>query len=193
MSGYIDFSEVKERVSIDQAVQKLGLKATKSGQQLRAPCPICRTGGDRALAITPAKNLFYCFAAQSGGDQIQLAAHVRNEGPKQAAQWLLGNVPVPSSGTRTVPTVSKEHAGGFTPLDYLQADHAAVEAVGFDQETAAALGVGYAPKGLMKGTVAIPVRLEDGTLAGYIGITEAKLPPKFHLTTNVVPFAKKTA
>src|ERR1019366_207860 len=87
-------------------------------------------------------------------------------------------VQVPS--TSTAPTVSKEYAGGFQALDYLQNDHPAVEAVGFDQETAKALGIGYAPKGLMRGLVAVPVRLEDGTLAGYIGITEAKLPPKFH-------------
>jgi hypothetical protein len=34
----------------------------------------------------------------------------------------------------------------------------------------------------MKGLVAVPVRLEDGTLAGYIGLTEAaKLLPKFHV------------
>ena len=191
MSGYIDFAEVKARVSIDQAVQKLGLKVVKSGHQLRSACPACKTGGDRALAITPGKGLFYCFSAQSGGDQIQLAAHVRNESAKEAAEWLLGTVQVTS--TSTVPTVSKERAGGFQPLDYLQNDHPAVEAVGFDQETAYALGIGYAPKGLMRGLVAVPVRLEDGTLAGYIGITEAKLPPKFHLTSNVVPFTKKTA
>ena len=193
MSRYVDFEEVKTAVSIDQAAQRLGLEVRKAGNQLRAPCPICKAGGDRALAITPAKNLFYCFAAQSGGDQLQLVAHVMNCSVKDAAEWL------DVTSTRTVPTgtvpatVSKERAEAFSPLDYLQADHAAVEAIGLDQETASALGIGYAPKGLMRGTVAIPVRLPDGALAGYIGITEARLPPRFHLG-NVVPFqAKKTA
>jgi hypothetical protein len=37
----------------------------------------------------------------------------------------------------------------------------------------------------MRGTVAVPVRLPDGSLAGYVGITEAKLPTKWHLG-NVV-------
>ena len=32
----------------------------------------------------------------------------------------------------------------------------------------------------MRGFVAVPIRLEDGTLAGYIGITEATLPPRWH-------------
>jgi hypothetical protein len=52
-----------------------------------------------------------------------------------------------------------------------------------------ALGIGYAPRGLMKGQVAIPIRLPTGD---YVGITEAKLPKEFHLS-NVVTFPKKTA
>jgi hypothetical protein len=55
-----------------------------------------------------------------------------------------------------------------------------------------ALGIGYAPKGMMKGYVAIPIRLPTGELTGYIGITEAKLPKEFHLS-NVVTFPKKPA
>jgi hypothetical protein len=46
---------------------------------------------------------------------------------------------------------------------------------------------------MMRGTVAIPMRLEDGTLAGHLGIIETKLPPHFHLTPKVVPFQKKMA
>jgi hypothetical protein len=52
--------------------------------------------------------------------------------------------------------------------------------------------LGYAPKGMMKGYVAIPIRLPTGGLTGYIGVTEAKLPKEFHLS-NVVTFPKKSA
>jgi hypothetical protein len=45
---------------------------------------------------------------------------------------------------------------------------------------------------MMKGYVAIPIRLPAGELTGYIGVTEAKLPKEFHLS-NVVTFPKKTA
>jgi len=85
----------------------------------------------------------------------------------------------------------------FTPhLGWKQAAIAgvAVEALGFAAEDAKALGIGYCPKGIMRGTLAVPVRLEDGTLAGYLGITDAKLPPRWHgIPSTVVPFAKKTA
>jgi hypothetical protein len=36
------------------------------------------------------------------------------------------------------------------------------------------LGIGFANKGLMRGTVVVPIRAEDGTLVGYIGATEAR-------------------
>jgi hypothetical protein len=45
---------------------------------------------------------------------------------------------------------------------------------------------------MMKGYVAIPIRLPTGELTGYTGITEAKLPKEFYLS-NVVTFPKKTA
>ena len=72
-----------------------------------------------------------------------------------------------------------------------EADHITVKRSGCPK-TAEALGIGYAPKGMMKGYVAIPIRLPTGELTGYIGMTEAKLPKEFHLS-NVVTFPKKTA
>jgi hypothetical protein len=65
-----------------------------------------------------------------------------------------------------------------------------VEALGLSQDTAEALGIGYAPKGMTKDYVAIPIRLPTGELTGYIGITEAKLPKEFHLS-NVVTFPRR--
>jgi DNA primase len=191
---YVDFADVKARVSIERAIELLGIPMTGKGAQYRGACPACQSGGDRALVVTPGKGMFYCFAAGIGGDVIAFAAHIRRCKPQEAAQFLVGTVqgtvPVPSTVPETAPQNQK---GALKPLDYLQADHPAVQAVGFDPETAKALGIGYAPKGLMRGSVAVPVRLEDGSLAGYIGITEAKLPPRFILDTVVVPFPKKTA
>jgi hypothetical protein len=44
---------------------------------------------------------------------------------------------------------------------------------------------------MMKGYVAVPVRLPTGELTGHIGITEDKVPKEFHLS-RVVRFPKKT-
>lgn len=175
MSRYLDFADVKSAVPIEEAVRKLGLTLKQGNGQLRGVCPACPQAGARALVVTPSKGAFYCWGIKKGGDQITLAAHVRQIPAKDAAHLLMGDAPpVPESeggkdnGSRTL-----------QPLSYLETDHPAVEAVGFNPDDAKAIGIGYASKGLMRGTVAVPVRLPDGTLVGYIGVTEAVLPPRF--------------
>jgi DNA primase len=193
MSGFVDFAEVKARCSIEQAAKLLGLQCTEERNQWRAPCPACGNGGPRAIVITPAKGLFHCFPSKAGGDQIALVSHVKNVSQKDAAALMLGQS---SSGTvqdgkvpngTTVPP--HDH---FPQLDYLEFDHVVVESLGIDASTAEALGIGYAGKGMMKGYVAVPVRLSTGELTGYIGITEGKVPKEFHLS-RVVTFPKKSA
>lgn len=172
---YIDFEEVKKTVSIEDAIARLDLDMKKNGKQFRGPCPACRSGGERALVATPEKGAFYCFAAQKGGDVIAFVAHIKGCGQKEAAQFLAGD---------TVPPEKEQEERserGFKPLDYLQTEHEAVVALGFDSSVAEAVGLGYAPRGVMRGTVAMPLRLEDGTLVGYVGITDARLPAKFQL------------
>ena len=89
MSHSIDFSELKQRVNIEQAAEWLGLQVKKSGGQLRGVCPVCKDGGDRALVITPAKGLYYCFGkCRKGGDAISLAASVRGCSLREAAAFL---------------------------------------------------------------------------------------------------------
>lgn len=183
---YTDFKALKERVTIEEAAHLLGLQLKRSADTLRGSCPACNSGGDRAIVVTPGKGVFFCFAAREGGDLIQLAAHIRKCDVKDAALWLDG-----SGDNRPRASASAEQGTApetLAPLGYLEHDHVAVEALGFAAEDAAALGIGYAPKGILRGLVCVPVRLPDGTLAGYIGITEAKLPPRWHgISTNVVP------
>ena len=189
---FIPFDELKQRYTIEQVAQRLNLTLKKSGETFRGPCPACGSGGERAIIITPSKGLFYCWAAHVGGDLIALAAHIRKTEAKGAAAWLAGNSDN-SSGDKfpkgTVPRTEEER--GLKPLE-LEHDHVAVETLGFSAEDAATLGIGYANRGIMRGHVAVPVRLEDGTLAGYIGITEAKLPPRWHGINSgvVVPMRK---
>ncbi len=191
---FIPFDELKQRYTIEQVAQLLGLTLKRSGDTYRGPCPACGSGGERAIVITPSKGLFYCWTAHEGGDLIALAAHIRKTDAKGAAAWLAGssdNGSQDSSRKGAVPRT--EYEPGLKPLE-LEHDHVAVEALGFSAEDAAALGIGYASRGIMRGYVAVPVRLEDGTLAGYVGITEAKLPPRWHgIPSRVVVQIRKPA
>lgn len=192
MTSFVDFEALKDRVSFEDAAKKLNLQLKKaSGSQFRCPCPACPKGGERALVITPGKG-FYCWGVRKGGDQIALAAHVLGIGLKEAAAFLAGNQ---EHSAPTVPESEKgqENVRTLQPLSYLEPEHEAVDAVGFHADDAKAIGIGYASKGMMRGTVAVPVRLPDGTLVGYIGITEATLPPRFILPEGVVRLQPKSA
>ena len=175
MSTFIDFEAVKADNPIAEVAERLGLTLSKAGQTLRGPCP-SGEGGPRALAITPSKGVWYSFGKQEGGDVLALVQFVNGGDVKDAAQFLAGTAPLEKADTSS-PERGAER--GFRPLTYLEPVHPAVEALGLEADDADALGIGYAPRGTLRGTVAVPIRIEDGTLAGYIGITEAKLPSKW--------------
>jgi len=167
----IDFNEVKARVSIEDAVKLLGLTVSPEGKQLRGPCPTCKKGGDRALVVTPERNLYYCFADKKGGDQISLAVHIRGCSVKEAGSFLAGQK-----------VAEPEKKEDFQPLAYLDATHELVIALGFTPEVCEAVGIGFAPKGSMRGNVLIPVRLPTGHLVGYVGVQgEVTLPKEWRL------------
>src|SRR5580704_3384960 len=83
---FIDFQALKQQVTIEQVVAMLGLRMKKSGNQWRGPCPACRSGGDRALAVNTGKQAFYCFPSKACGDLIALTAHIRGISPGKDGQ-----------------------------------------------------------------------------------------------------------
>lgn len=198
--AFVDFAAVKEAVSFSQAIEYLNLEVKRAGNQWRGACPACNTTDDRKLVITEGRG-FFCFAEHKGGDVIALAAHVLAIPVKQAAQELAeraGIVQVPSTRTRTstrstVPEGEGEAGSKLSPLSYLEADHEAVVALGFDPEWCKTHGVGYAPRGVVRGSVAVPFRDERGVLLGYLGVQELTYIPADFQTNNIVPFQKKRA
>lgn len=201
MTSFVDFAVVKEHVSFASAIELLDLKLKQSGSQWRGPCPVCHRAGDRALVITEGRG-FYCWGVKKGGDVIALAAHVLTMGAKNAATELAeraGIAPAPQRNSTSHGTSSRDsprERGGeetekLQPLSYLEADHDAVVAIGFDPDFCARHGIGYAPRGIMRGTVAVPIRDEQGELLGYIGIEDARLPSDFQ--SKVVSLEQKRA
>lgn len=176
---FIDFEEVKANNPIEAVAERLGLPLKRAGNALRGPCP-SGDGGERGLVITPSKGVWYSFGMQKGGDVIALVQLVNDCSARDAAEFLANPEPL-ETAVAPEPAEGAEPRGGFRPLDYLEPDHPAVEALGIDPADAEALGWGYAPRGILRGTVAVPIRTEEGALAGYIGITEAALPPRWSI------------
>ena len=190
MPQYIDFVDLKSRVTIIQAAQWLGLTLKASGNQQRGPCPVCNTGGDRALVVTPDRGLFYCFAGKTGGDLIQLVAHIKACSQQEGAQFLhsqfggavasSSNKPPTQHGSSTI---SQNQKAGLAPLTYLEPEHPAVQGLGISPETARMFESGYAGKGVLRGRYAVPIHGENGTLLAYVGIAVSReLTPRllFH-------------
>ena len=83
---FVDFAAIKAAIPIADVIQHFGLTLKPEGSAVPSACSACQQGGDRAIVITPAKGLFYCFAAKSGGDCIKLAAHLLGLDEKKQQQ-----------------------------------------------------------------------------------------------------------
>lgn len=210
---WLDFPGIKRRYSIEEIMDMTGLPWKKDGKGYRCECPVHR-GGHRTLVVTPGHpdedgdpGVFCCYSDPKstpkkpvGGDRVALIAHIRGTGK----QWAIfkeldekrpagqkpdrpkgksNNIPVPEEK----PVTNRDNEGGergFRPLPYLQHENETVQAMGFQPETAQALGIAFCPRGVHRGRIAIAIRTEDGTLAGYLSIpadTSVQLPPKWHL------------
>src|SRR5665213_2152405 len=177
---FVDFAELKTRVSIEQAMPMLGLTLTLHGNQYRGACPVCKTGGDRALIVTPAKGLFYCFAKKTGGDVIALTAHIRGASVKDAADELnraFGTVQN-STGTvskfrATAPQAQEARKQpAFDPEAYaarLDASHASLAPLGISAETLKEWKEAYSSTCTNRGRPAIALPDRDGNILGFAG------------------------
>jgi hypothetical protein len=169
------FEPIRDRVSLEEAIQFLGLKLTKQeGDQLRYECPHCRGSNKRALSVNPDKG-FRCFASsKSGNDATALVAHCKNISQREAARMLADHFGLEQAqqplATSAKPAVSAKVQPGLQPLDYLETEHEVADMLGLTPKVLEALGGGFAPKGTMVGRLLIPLRLPNGTLVGFLGI-----------------------
>jgi DNA primase len=195
---FVDFAELKTRVSIEQALPVLGLNLLPHGGQYRGPCPVCKSGGDRALVVTPAKGLFYCFAAKIGGDVIALTAHIRGTTVKDAADELSRAFGIVQNSTGTV---SKSRATApqaqearkqpaFDPEAYaarLDASHASLAPLGISPETLKAWKAGYSNAGTNRGRLAIALHDRDGNILGFAGRSLGDQQPALTIPNGINP------
>ena len=195
---FVDFAELKTRVSIEQAMQMLGLNLTLHGSQYRGACPACQTSGDRALIVTPTKALFYCFAKKSGGDAIALTAHIRGIPVKEAADQLDRAFGTVQNSTSTVsknratvpqaPEARKQPA--FDPEAYaarLDASHASLAPLGISPETLKAWKAGYSNSGTNRGRLAIALHERDGNILGFAGRSLSDEQPALTIPNGINP------
>jgi DNA primase len=192
-----DFQLIKSQVTIEAAAQFLNLELRPMGAALRGPCPACKTGGERALVVTPSKQLFYCFSAGIGGDLISLWGHIEKCSPADSGSQIADTFGVGNRGTSApVKTSAAVHSSpspqqkktevkkDFDPAAFASklAFTDEVAELGIAEEDATRLQIGFT-----RGRVYFPIRNEDGSISGFVGYADGqlKMPPQW-IGTNVV-------
>jgi DNA primase len=175
---------------------------TVRGDVLRGACPICKANNGTAFVVTPAKNIFYCFAEKKGGSVIDLVARMKGITEPQAGQLLAQHFGLDGTGKAAdnAPAASEgkqeRKAAGFDPLEYqrsLDPSHAGLKDCGIPEATIRDFDGGYCVKGLNRGRLTLPVHDAEGNILGFMGLAlkgeqpaiqfpkDFQIPPFFNL------------
>jgi len=91
----VDFNVLRAEVTMQQVLQQLDWSATsRSGHQLRGPCPVHRSTstGSRTFSVNLESGRYYCHKCHSQGNQLELWAAVHQLTIYQAALDLCQNI-----------------------------------------------------------------------------------------------------
>jgi DNA primase len=188
MNDWVDYSEVKSRVTIEQVLRSYRVDwLRRSGaQQYRGRCPIHQGQGQEAFHANFGQNVFHCFACGAGGNVLDLVAAMEGCSIREAALRL--RVAQVSGGAvtsqpRQRQLVTKKRIINAPPLSFslsLDRRHSYLARRGMDAATADRFGVGYyGGGGLMSGRIAIPIHDERGRLVAYCGRTIDGATPRY--------------
>lgn len=195
MTRSIDFADLKQRVSFEQAIRFLGLQMTNKKQgEYRSGCPACNSGGPRVLVVLPHEKtdsgvpgVFFCHTQDPPhhGDVISFVAHIRDVSNYEAARMLEQAFP-PVRHNSPAPPPRRGPARGIDSVHArLAFEHQDVQALGLTPEAAEALGVGYMANGTMTNRVLFPIRSDTGELLAYCGLAvSSDQEPRFKFPNN---------
>ena len=151
---HVDFKNVRGNVQIDRVAEWLGIKLTKRflGEQLRAECS---SPPEEASERWSSRLRRTCSTALRRSARrvvmaIELTAKVRQISPREAALALQAHF---LDYSRKIGTADNP----LHKIDYLEAEHEAVQALGIAPDVARMLGIGFAGKGTMLKRVLFPI------------------------------------
>ena len=197
--NWVDFKAIKQAVSIQQVLDRYGVKLKLSGKELRGRCPIHQGDGTHSFHANTEKNAFHCFSCQAKGNVLDFVAAMERCSVRDAAlkltQWFgvrIDGEQIEDRATKgpSSAKVATEKVGekaepnkplGFT-LRNIDHHHPYLSERGIDAETAEYFGVGFfSGKGSMSGRIVIPIDNERGELVAYAGRSIDGSEPKYKL------------
>lgn len=157
-----DVAAVRDRARIDEVVREYITLKSAGGGSWKGLCPF-HEERTPSFHVTPAKGLYHCFSCQEGGDVITFVRKVDSLTFGEAVEKLAakygmtlrydegGVRPDKDKGQRTRLVEAHKLAADFYRQQLASAEAAKgrdfLLARGFDEQSWAHFGVGYAPKG----------------------------------------------
>ncbi|MBD0292830.1 MAG: DNA primase [Jiangellaceae bacterium] len=167
MAGRIrddDVAAVRERAQIEEIVGEYVALRKAGGGSLTGLCPF-HEEKTPSFHVTPARNLFYCFGCQQGGDVISFLEKVEQLSFTEAVELLAGRLgiqlryeePRPGTGAPGQREQRSRLVDAHAEAAHFYAEQLAESAEAlpgrrflaereFDRDAAARFGVGYAPR-----------------------------------------------
>ncbi len=206
-SVWVDFKEIKEKVSMEEILDHYGLvKSLKRKQnELVGFCPIhdrkCQNKG--CFCANTTKNNWHCFSCEAGGNVLDFVSLMEGVDIRQAGLLTQKWFGIVSGEDRKLAKEKeeverpkrKEKEAANPPLTFklktLDFKHAYLKERGLKKETIKEFGLGYCKRGLMERRVVIPIHNEKGELIAYAGRYPGD-PPKGELKYKLPPKFKKS-
>jgi DNA primase len=193
MPTWIDFKELRSKLSFEQVLGHYGVELKRRGEQHMGFCPLPGHTGNRNSPSFSANlewGIFHCFGCQAKGNVLDFAVLMSGESiengralKKVAAELRAKFFPedVGRSTTKKkekkvteAPRAQLELSSIVNPtLDFelrdLDPSHPYLAQRRFSKETIGHFGLGYCSRGFFAGRIAIPLNDTRGNLIGYAG------------------------
>lgn len=191
MTTWIDFKQLRQRLSFEAVLRHYGVELKIRGRQHHGFCPLSNHQGKRnspSFSANLDKGIFQCFGCGTKGNVLEFAALMESVDPKNGAElhkvalklqerFCPANsqpeqTPLPVEPAKVEPTEDQPvvvNAELDFQLKGLDQSHPYLRGRGLMPETTAHFGLGFCSRGSLKDRVAIPLHDHEGKLIGYAG------------------------
>ena len=190
MSNWIDFKELRAKLTFEQVLHHYGVEVKRNGNQHHGFCPLPNHNGKKnspSFSANLEKGIFQCFGCGAKGNLLEFAAMMEKVDPKAGTAFRkvagelqkrfcpeLGGKPEADKKPVTKPDKPDDLSVVVNaPLDFelkgLDCTHPYLLNRGFTQDTIDHFGLGFCSRGSLKDRLAIPLHDHAGKLVGYAG------------------------
>jgi DNA primase len=189
-NNWINFKELRAKLSFPAVLEHYGAKLSEKGGQLVGFCPLPSHSGNKnspSFSAHPDKGIFQCFGCGGKGNVLDFCVVMDGGNPKRGLDVRktalkvskLFNISSNRGETNgqapnnpPKPT-DRESVLVNEPLNFrlkdLDPDHPYLRNRGFSREIMDKFGVGFCSKGVFAGRIAIPLHNNEAELIGYAG------------------------